>query len=42
MLAAEDQRPRAWDALVLEHLPLAVAIASATAQRLFPLVERED
>ncbi len=30
------------DALVLEHLPLADAIASATARRLFPLVERED
>ena len=28
--------------LVLEHLPLADAIASATARRLFPLVERED
>ena len=28
--------------MVLEHLPLADAIASATAQRLFPLVERED
>jgi len=27
---------------VLEHLPLADAIASATARRLFPLVERED
>ena len=33
---------RARDALVLEHLPLADAIASATARRLFPLVERED
>ncbi len=33
---------RARDALVLEHLPIADAIASATAQRLFPLVERED
>ena len=33
---------KARDALVLEHLPLADAIASATAQRLFPLVERED
>jgi RNA polymerase sigma-B factor len=32
----------ARDALVLQHLPLADAIASATAQRLFPLVERED
>ena len=41
---------RARNALVLEHLPLAVAarfreavaIAPATARRLFPLVERED
>jgi RNA polymerase sigma-B factor len=33
---------RARDALVLEHLPLADAIASATARRMFPLVERED
>jgi len=41
---------KARDALVLEHLPLAVAerfrgavaIASAAARRLFPLVERED
>ena len=33
---------RARDALVLEHLPLADAIASVAAQRLFPLVERED
>lgn len=33
---------RARDVLVLEHLPLADAIASATARRLFPLVERED
>ncbi len=33
---------RARDALVLEHLPIADAIASATAWRLFPLVERED
>ncbi len=33
---------RARDALVLEHLPLADAIASAAARRLFPLVERED
>jgi RNA polymerase sigma factor (sigma-70 family) len=32
----------ARDALVLEHLPLADAIASATARRLFPLVERDD
>jgi RNA polymerase sigma-B factor len=27
---------------VLEHLPLADALASAAARRLFPLVERED
>jgi RNA polymerase sigma factor (sigma-70 family) len=33
---------KARDALVLEHLPLGDAIASATARRLFPLVERED
>jgi len=33
---------KARDALVLEHLPLADAIASATARRLLPLVERED
>ncbi|CAK6692793.1 hypothetical protein BBFGKLBO_01306 [Synechococcus sp. CBW1107] len=33
---------RARDALVLEHLPLADAIASAAARLLFPLVERED
>jgi DNA-directed RNA polymerase specialized sigma24 family protein len=33
---------RARDALVLEHMPLADAIASASARRLFPLVERED
>jgi RNA polymerase sigma-B factor len=33
---------KARDALVLEHLPLADAIASATARRLFPLVERDD
>jgi RNA polymerase sigma-B factor len=33
---------KARDALVLEHLPLADAIASATARRLIPLVERED
>ncbi len=33
---------KARDALVLEHLPLADAIASVTARRLFPLVERED
>jgi RNA polymerase sigma-B factor len=33
---------KARDALVLEHLSLADAIASATARRLFPLMERED
>jgi RNA polymerase sigma-B factor len=33
---------KARNALVLEHLPLADAIASAIARRLFPLVERED
>lgn len=33
---------RARDVLVLEHLPLADAVASAAARRLFPLVERED
>ena len=33
---------RARDALVLEHLPLADALASAADRRLFPLVERED
>ena len=33
---------RARDALVLEHLPLADALASAMARRLVPLVERED
>jgi RNA polymerase sigma factor (sigma-70 family) len=33
---------KARDALVLQHLPLADAIASATARRLLPLVERED
>ncbi|MFM8662087.1 MAG: sigma-70 family RNA polymerase sigma factor, partial [Cyanobium sp.] len=33
---------RVRDALALEHLPLADAIASATARRGFPLVERED
>jgi hypothetical protein len=27
---------------VLDHLPLADALASAAARRLFPLVERED
>ena len=42
--AATLSRPalKARDALVLEHLPLADAIASVTARRLFPLVERED
>ena len=33
---------KARDALVLQHLPLADAVASAAARRLFPLVERED
>lgn len=33
---------RARNALVLEHLSLADALASAAARRLFPLVERED
>jgi DNA-directed RNA polymerase specialized sigma24 family protein len=33
---------QARDALVLEHLPLADAIASVMAQRLFLLVERDD
>jgi RNA polymerase sigma factor (sigma-70 family) len=33
---------KARDALVLEHLSLADAIAGAIAKRLFPLVERED
>ena len=33
---------RARDALVLQHLPLADAVASAVARRFFPLVERED
>jgi RNA polymerase sigma factor (sigma-70 family) len=33
---------RARNALVLEHLPLADAIACVMARRLFPLVERED
>mgnify|MGYP003861880757 CR=1 FL=1 len=37
-----DRVLKARDALVLEHLPLADAIASATARRLFPLVESED
>jgi len=33
---------RAHDAVVLKHLPLADAMATAMAQRLIPLVERED
>ena len=33
---------KARDAVVLEHLPLADAIASASARRLLPLVERDD
>ena len=33
---------KARDAVVLKHLHLADAIASAAARRLFPLVERED
>jgi RNA polymerase sigma factor (sigma-70 family) len=33
---------KARNALVLEHLPLADAIASLMAKRMFPLVERED
>ncbi len=33
---------RARDALVLEHLSLADAVASPVARRFFPLVERED
>ncbi len=33
---------RALNALVLEHLPLADALASAAARRLFPLVEGDD
>ncbi len=33
---------KARDGLVLEHLPLADAIASVMARHLFPLVERED
>jgi RNA polymerase sigma-B factor len=36
------QALQARDALVLQHLPLADAIASAAAHRLFPLVERDD
>jgi RNA polymerase sigma factor (sigma-70 family) len=41
-LALSRSALKARDALVLEHLPLADAIASATARRLFPLAERED
>ncbi len=33
---------KARDALVLQYLPLADAIASSAARRLFPLVKRED
>ena len=33
---------RTRDALVLQHLSLADAVASAVARRFFPLVERED
>jgi DNA-directed RNA polymerase specialized sigma subunit len=33
---------RARDALVLEHLSLVDAVASAVASRFFPLEERED
>jgi RNA polymerase sigma factor (sigma-70 family) len=33
---------RARDALALEHLSLADAVASGVARRFFPLVERED
>ena len=40
--ALRGQALKARDALVLEHLPLADAIASVMARRLFPLVERED
>jgi RNA polymerase sigma-B factor len=40
--ALRGQALKARNALVLEHLPLADAIASVTARRLFPLVERED
>ena len=49
--AARSQQPatvlnrsalKARDALVLEHLPLADAIAPVMARRLSPLVERED
>ena len=40
--ALRGQDLKARDALVLDHLPLADAIASVTARRLFPLVERED
>jgi RNA polymerase sigma-B factor len=40
--ALRGQALKARDSLVLKHLPLADAIASVTARRLFPLVERED
>lgn len=42
--ASSLSRPalRARDALALKHMPLADAIASATADRFFPLVERDD
>jgi len=40
--ALRGQALKARDALVLKHLPLADAIASVMARRLFPLVERED
>jgi RNA polymerase sigma factor (sigma-70 family) len=39
---AQARSLRVRHALVLEHLPLADAIASAAARRLFPLVERDD
>jgi hypothetical protein len=39
---AQARSLRLRQALVLEQLPLADAIASAAARRLFPLVERDD
>ena len=39
---AQARSLRVRHALVLEHLSLADAIASAAARRLFPLVERDD